>query len=138
MRVEKLIHNMYCLTKLMLLGSSFDPVQSQTVNCETLQLLCLSSASCGHLPLLQIVSLSEQQIKQGLVTCSTGNHALAFVYACGAIKAARDAPSTIYLPCTASSAKVKADNPKPEHPGINQLCCAMGCPPMKNIRRIRY
>jgi hypothetical protein len=71
--------------------------------------ICSGPASCGIFALLQIVSLSEAQIKQGLVTCSTGNHALAFVYACGAIKAARGAPTTIYLPCTASSAKVTAD-----------------------------
>jgi hypothetical protein len=40
------------------------------------------------------------------VTCSTGNHALAFVYACSTSAAASQARSTIYLPTTASPAKV--------------------------------
>lgn len=54
----------------------------------------------------QIMSLTPQQLSKGLVTCSTGNHALAFVWACSMYHPARHAPSTIYLPTTASPAKV--------------------------------
>jgi threonine dehydratase len=54
----------------------------------------------------QILSMPDEQIRQGLVTCSTGNHALAFVYACSRSTAASEAHSTIYLPTTASPAKV--------------------------------
>lgn len=51
------------------------------------------------------MSLSPQQLSKGLVTCSTGNHALAFVWACGVL-APVEATSTIYLPTTASPSKV--------------------------------
>ncbi|WIA11794.1 hypothetical protein OEZ85_011886 [Tetradesmus obliquus] len=54
----------------------------------------------------KILSMPDEQIRQGLVTCSTGNHALAFVYACSRSAAASQAHSTIYLPTTASPAKV--------------------------------
>jgi hypothetical protein len=55
---------------------------------------------------MQIMSLTSQQLSKGLVTCSTGNHALAFVWACSVCPAAQQAPSTIYLPTNASPAKV--------------------------------
>lgn len=58
---------------------------------------------CTH---TQIMSLTPQQLSKGLVTCSTGNHALAFVWACSVYHPARHSPSTIYLPTTASPAKV--------------------------------
>lgn len=54
----------------------------------------------------KVLSLTPEQLQQGLVTCSTGNHALAFLYACKVVPAAQTAPSTIYLPETASPAKV--------------------------------
>jgi threonine dehydratase len=54
----------------------------------------------------QIMSLTPPQLSKGLVTCSTGNHALAFVWACSVHPQAQQAPSTIYLPTTASPAKL--------------------------------
>ncbi|KAF8071054.1 bhcB [Scenedesmus sp. PABB004] len=53
-----------------------------------------------------VLSLSDAQLSRPLVTCSTGNHALAFMHACTVSAAAAAADSTIYLPTTASEAKV--------------------------------
>lgn len=53
-----------------------------------------------------MLSLTSDQLEQGLVTCSTGNHALAFLYACSAVPAANSATSRVYLPENASPAKV--------------------------------
>lgn len=55
---------------------------------------------------LQVMSLTPQQLSTGLITCSTGNHALAFVWACSVYPPAQQSPSTIYLPTNASKAKV--------------------------------
>ncbi|GAB4819037.1 hypothetical protein N2152v2_006083 [Parachlorella kessleri] len=55
------------------------------------------------------MSLSPEQLAAGVVTSSTGNHALAVVHACeaaGEQVAGRLVPLTIYLPTTASPTKV--------------------------------
>lgn len=65
-----------------------------------------SSPNILALASMQIMSLSPEQLSKGLVTCSTGNHALAFVWACGVYTPAQQAPSTIYLPTNASPAKL--------------------------------
>lgn len=54
----------------------------------------------------QILSLTPQQLSKGLVTCSTGNHAAAFLWASSVVPAAQQADSTIYLPTTVSPAKL--------------------------------
>lgn len=67
----------------------------------------LTSYSFGAaISMVQILSLAPEQLDRGLVTCSTGNHALAFVWACSVCPSAQQSPSTIYLPTTASPAKV--------------------------------
>ena len=75
----------------------------------------------------QVFALSKEQIGRGLVTSSTGNHALAFLYACKCLKQQQQqlqgmkshggtsdsvealVPPTpaIYLPTCASSYKVR-------------------------------
>jgi threonine dehydratase len=52
-----------------------------------------------------VLNIPPAQLRNGLVTSSTGNAALAFVYACS-VTGARTAPSMIFLPTTASEAKV--------------------------------
>ena len=57
----------------------------------------------------KVMSLSPDQLAAGVVTSSTGNHALAVVHACkaaGEQVAGRQVPLTIYLPTTASPTKV--------------------------------
>jgi threonine dehydratase len=54
----------------------------------------------------KLLALNEQQLAQGLVTSSTGNHALAVLHACSALPAARSVDCTIYLPTTAAAGKV--------------------------------
>eukprot|EP00879_Flechtneria_rotunda_P021878 GHRR01023073.1.p1 GENE.GHRR01023073.1~~GHRR01023073.1.p1 ORF type:complete len:253 (+),score=120.28 GHRR01023073.1:93-851(+) len=54
----------------------------------------------------KVKSLTAEKLSRGLVTCSTGNHALAFLHACSTSPAAQQAAHTIYLPTTADPAKV--------------------------------
>lgn len=58
----------------------------------------------------KVLCLTPDQIARGLVTASTGNHALAFTYATTLLKAHPQYDTTrctIYLPSTASLAKVQ-------------------------------
>ncbi|KAI8462928.1 MAG: tryptophan synthase beta subunit-like PLP-dependent enzyme [Monoraphidium minutum] len=57
----------------------------------------------------QLLSLPPEALAKGLATCSTGNHALAFVHAARAAAAggARLGPALVYLPRGASAAKVE-------------------------------
>ncbi|KAK9829755.1 hypothetical protein WJX72_007688 [[Myrmecia] bisecta] len=73
----------------------------------------------------KVFSLSEQDLDRGLVTSSTGNHALAFIHACQVLSKQRHraiAP-LIYLPKTASPAK--AD--KLRQQGAELLFYGMDC-----------
>lgn len=57
----------------------------------------------------KLLSLSKEQLAAGVVTSSTGNHALAVLHACHVASERRGVPVrlTIYLPNTASPAKVR-------------------------------
>ncbi|KAI8462337.1 MAG: tryptophan synthase beta subunit-like PLP-dependent enzyme [Monoraphidium minutum] len=57
----------------------------------------------------KLLSLPPEALAKGLATCSTGNHALAFVHAARAAAAggARLGPALVYLPRGASAAKVE-------------------------------
>lgn len=56
----------------------------------------------------KLLALSPAQLDRGLVTCSTGNHALAFVHAVRRVAgAAALERALVYLPKTASAAKVE-------------------------------
>jgi hypothetical protein len=56
----------------------------------------------------KVLSLTPQQLAAGLVTSSTGNHALAVLHACKAAERAvgLPVPLTIYLPSSADPNKV--------------------------------
>ncbi|GBF99480.1 serine threonine dehydratase [Raphidocelis subcapitata] len=55
----------------------------------------------------RLLTLPQEQLERGLVTCSTGNHALAFLHAARAVAAGAALPrSLVYLPRTASAGKV--------------------------------
>ncbi|KAK9833557.1 hypothetical protein WJX81_005844 [Elliptochloris bilobata] len=57
----------------------------------------------------KVLSLSQEQLSAGLVTCSTGNHALAFLNACSRLdnkdSGRPDAAPLVYLPENASAGK---------------------------------
>ena len=57
----------------------------------------------------KVLSLTPEQLAAGLVTSSTGNHALALLHACKAAakrSGGRPVPLTIYLASSADPAKV--------------------------------